>query len=727
MLNKRLEKIHKNLDKYFIENEWLFADNKECVNLVFDIEVSPNKDKNKAITYSLAIMECDNDSDICYKYNDVSEVLNMLLSLNTEKVNIYVHNLFYDIKPLLIEFIKMYGNNPIDTTCDIKEVYNIFMRRTEKVKYLKEFDFMKKPKPYQYNLCLKKGQLYGATFYGYNRKKQVGKKTISKPIEIHFHDTFKIVPYGLQKCCSAFLDLDLPKDGLDYDKVRNVDDKLLKEEKEYIYNDVFGLKYLVNKLIVNGFDLNGKKVQYTKITNSSQSLYDYKITLFEDFRDKKNCFENEDLYQYVDSIIFRRGFYQLKENQFDTKINLIFEALFPPQNYFDDSWLRGSYFGGLSYVDFKNVKKYEKRKKKKGVVLDVNSLYPFTMETFLLPYGHGSYSKEPYINKSEEYKKQNPLYVQEITIYDMKLKKGKTAFVQVKRNKDFNGRNVLEENINLRGKKVPIKLTLTNVLINLLFENYDVNSYKLGCHMGFRGSHKLFENYLSYWKEIKTNSKGANREIAKLRQNALYGKFGSSGDNEITSIDVTGGKFSVNHTHEQYVTENIYVVMSSFITSYSKAHLIKAINNNRDRFLYTDTDSVHLFGDISEVKGVEIDEYKYGAWKHELTFDDFKYIGAKRYAERDSESKKWDIKCCGLSDSIMKQVDDISVFGNCEYSSKELKKVKLYTNDSIYYYKDKECTKKVIGLIKSKKARIVEGGTLIIEQPYMLNSSSYFG
>ena len=37
-----------------------------------------------------------------------------------------------------------------------------------------------------------------------------------------------------------------------------------------------------------------------------------------------------------------------------------------------------------------------------------------------------------------------------------------------------------------------------------------------------------------------------------------------------------------------------------------------------------------------------------------------------------------------------------------------------------YYYKDKDCTQKIKGLIKSKKARIVSGGTLIIEQPYAI-------
>ena len=106
----------------------------------------------------------------------------------------------------------------------------------------------------------------------------------------------------------------------------------------------------------------------------------------------------------------------------------------------------------------------------------------------------------------------------------------------------------------------------------------------------------------------------------------------------------------------------------------------------------------------------------------ELCFDDFKYLGSKRYAERNVETGKWEIKCCGLTDKIMKKVD-IEYFDYCPYSIKELNRMTLYTKDSdddVYYYEDKECTKVIKGLFKSKKARIVPGGTLIITTPYAI-------
>lgn len=723
MLNKIMQNIHNDLDNYFYENVTLKPYDK-IMNFVLDIEASPTENKDEVLTYSIAIMSCDNDEYICYKYNKVSDFMDMMLSLNAEKVNFYVHNLLYDFKPFIIDLITRYNASQLFDTTYEKTMINPFNRKKEKLTLIKkEFDL--EHKPYTYSVTLKKGQLYNATFYGNNVKTVTKRKYVKyKPIEINFFDTLKIAPYTLQKCCSAFLGLELPKDGLDYNKIRNIDDELTHEEKVYIYNDVFGLSEVVKKLIINGFWVNGKKVQYTKLTNSSQSLSDYKDTLLEDYRNKQNCF-NDDLTFEIDNTLTLNGFFRKEEEDYQKEI--LFKTLFPPQNYFIDRFIRQSYYGGLSTVHFDNVEKYSKYENKIGQVFDVNSLYPFIMQDKLLPYGHPIFSEKPYKNKSKTFKENYPLYIQEIIIYDMKIKRGKMPFVQVKGDKNFNGREVISENINLKGEKQTIKLVLCSPLLELLFENYNVTSYKLGCHLAFRGTHDLFKNYLEFWGEIKKSSTGANREIAKLRQNALYGKFGTSGDVEKTEIQVIDGKFTVVHTHEEMVSDNIYVAMSSFITSYAKQYLVTSINANYKNFLYCDTDSLHLFGTLEEVKGLFIDDKTYGAWKHELTFNDFRYIGSKRYAEKDVKTGKWDIKCCGLSDEIMKKVDDINIFSPCEYTSKELSKMKLYTRENdIYYYKDENFTTKVVGLFKSKKSKIVKNGTSIVEQPYQLSSNKYY-
>ena len=116
-------------------------------------------------------------------------------------------------------------------------------------------------KPFQYDLRIKDGIFYGLTIQ-------------TDTTKIEFLDSYKIIPQSLQSACSSFLDLKLPKDGLDYDKERTLDEELTKEEMNYIYDDVFGLKYLIKSCCIDGFDVNGKHVQFTKITNTSQSMYD---------------------------------------------------------------------------------------------------------------------------------------------------------------------------------------------------------------------------------------------------------------------------------------------------------------------------------------------------------------------------------------------------------------------------------------------------------------------
>lgn len=718
-LNDRLRKIESMIEFYFYENSSIYSSN-DVSNWVLDIEVSPVSE-NEVLTYSVALMNVDSNDDICYKFSTVKQALAQLFSLKSNLVNIYIHNLYYDFKPFLIEFCNSYGAKQNFEIIEDKKMYNPIKHKQEIVKILKTNKNDRNKDNYTYDLTFKKGQLYQAKFYGETREKG---KYVTKQC-LCFKDTLKVFPYSLKKASKDFINLDLSKEGLDYEKKRSLNDKLTQEEKQYIYEDVFALKHIVKKLIVEGFYINGRFVKFNKLTNSSQSLYDYKQTLLEDYENLKNIFSDSEYVNEIDTLLMNTNFFDSKTND-DVKADLLFKKVFPPLNYFEDSWLRKSYYGGLSMVDFNNVRKYEKYKNKIGQVFDVNSLYPFIMLERLLPIGRGIFKEIPYCKMSKDYKKKYPLYAQEIFIHDMKLKEGKTKFVQVKDRTDFNGRECIEENINLKGEKVTIRLVLCNPLIELLFENYDVKCFEFGSHIGYRGKMDIFKNYLEFWGEVKKNSEGCERAISKLRQNGLYGKYGTNAEGEIIEIFSEGNKWTTQTTYENYVGENIYLPIATFITSYAKQYLVTNINKNRDKFLYCDTDSIHVFGELKDIKGLNIDSKKYGAWKHEMTFTDFKYLGAKRYAEFNEKTQEWEIKCCGLTSEIMKSIKDINAFDLCEYTTKELKNVKLYTlpTDN-YYYKDKDCTQKVKGLFKSKKAKIVKFGTLIVAQPYMITENPF--
>lgn len=722
MLNRRLEGIYnEGLDKKIKPlSELKFEKNNV---LVFDIESCGIENNKKALTYSIAVMKADSNEDIMYWTNSVSEFMDTILNVSCETIEIYAHNLFFDIKPFITYFINHYPTNMLKNNIEETKIYDYNMKTKVIQRVQKTTATRRKYQTYDYDFIYRKGQLYMCRIYGNTYQVKQKKKEVVKTCMITFKDSFKIAPYSLQKCAKDFLNLDLSKGGLDYNKERTLDDKLTIEELKYIYEDVFSLSYLIKQLVIEGTDLNGDKVKYDCLTNSGQSLKNYKLTLLEDFNNKQNAFNNEELYEEIETKLLNTKFYNIKCSDDDyKKADILFKTVYPPLSIGVDKWLRHSYYGGLSMVDFKNVEKFSKKKNRNGVVLDVNSLYPFCMSTFLLPYGRPVIKQEPYEELTEEFKKTYPLYVQEITIYDMQLKKGKCPFVQVKDAMDFNGREVLNTNINKKGEQVPITLLLCSPLFELLFENYNINGYELGRSICFKGSYNLFKNYIDFWSKIKQESSGSLRAISKLRQNGLYGKFGTSVLCEEFNIKADNDKFEIEHTHLDYATDNIYLPIASFITSYAKKYLVSAINSNKDRFMYCDTDSVHLYGTLEEVKGINIGKKIYGYWDNELCFDDFKYLGSKRYAERNVETGKWEIKCCGLTDKIMKKVD-IQYFDYCQYSIKELNKMQLYTKDSdddVYYYEDKECTKVIKGLFKSKKARIVPGGTLIITTPYAI-------
>lgn len=715
-LNERLKVIKNNgIMNYISKDKIKATSDKDVLNFAFDIEACAINNKSEMLTYSIALMSCNNDSDLCYWYNNVSKFNDMLINLNCKQINLFAHNCLYDVKPFLLDFVKRYGNKQRQEDYFLKKQWNEFEKIYEVLNFQSSDKENKELKPFEYRLLMKNGVFY--------------KLTIATEFGlINFYDTFKLAPFSLKKCCSDFLGLNLGKDGLDYDKERTLDDDLTEQEMTYIYEDVYGLSYLVKLLKINGIDLNGQKIKYDKLTNSGQALTNYKLTLLEDYLNKQNSFENEELYDMVDTKLMKTNFHKLKNkgNVTEIKSNIVFEALFPKQSYFQDAWQRHSYYGGLSTVEYDNVKKFSKRKNKHGIVLDVNSLYPFIMSSRLLPYGEPQYRDTAYKNMNEKYKELYPLYIQDITIYDLKVKKNKMGFLQVKDNKHFSGRECLKNNIK-DGKKVILHLRLTNVLLDLLFECYDVKAYKLGGHMAFRGSYNLFKNYIDFWSKIKQENEGALRAFAKLMQNGLYGKFGMAGVTEITNFQNIDDVFTIEHTHENVVSDTIYLPMATFITSWAKDYLVKAINNNYERFMYCDTDSLHLYGTIEQVKGVEIGKKIYGLWDNEMCFEDFKYIGSKRYAEKNIKTHEWEIKCCGLTDEIMKKLDDINVFDVCEYSAKELAKMEYFTKEgTIYYYKDKACTQKIKGLIKSKKSKIIKGGTIIQEQPYMISLNNYF-
>ena len=403
------------------------------------------------------------------------------------------------------------------------------------------------------------------------------------------YDSLKILPFSVAAIAKGF-NLPISKLEIDYNETREKGHILTKEEIDYLRNDVEIMARALHILFEQGL---------TKMTQGSNALYDYKRTV-----GTKN-----------------------------------FSKWFPIPEY--DSDIRQSYKGGFTYLN----PKYKEIDLQKGIVLDVNSLYPSVMYYQPLPYGEGIFFKGKY--KPD---KIYNLHVQMFTC-QFELKPGYIPTIQLKNNLAFVPTQYLESS---DGEDVT--LCLTNVDLELFFEHYNV--YNIEYHSGwkFKSTVGLFKEYIDKWNTVKMestlNGNKAMRTLAKLMLNALYGKFALNPNvqSKIPWYDNGVVKYKLG---EKETRDPIYIPVGTFITAWARYKTIDSAQKVYDRFVYADTDSLHLIGtEIPDM--LEVDPVKLGAWKHESTFTRARFIRQKSYIEEiDGELN---ITCAGMPERCYQYV-----------------------------------------------------------------------
>lgn len=403
------------------------------------------------------------------------------------------------------------------------------------------------------------------------------------------YDSLKILPFSVEAIAKGF-NLPISKLEIDYNETREKGHILTKEEVDYLRNDVEIMARALHILFEQGL---------TKMTQGSNALFDYKRT-----GGTKN-----------------------------------FNKWFPIPDY--DSDIRQSYKGGFTYLN----PKYKEIDLQDGIVLDVNSLYPSVMYYQPLPYGEGIFFKGKY-----EPDKIYNLHVQMFTC-QFELKPGYIPTIQLKNNLAFVPTQYLESS---DGEDVT--LCLTNVDLELFFEHYNV--YNIEYHSGwkFKSTVGLFKEYIDKWNKVKMestlNGNKAMRTLAKLMLNALYGKFALNPNvqSKIPWYDNGVVKYKLG---EKETRDPIYIPVGTFITAWARYKTISSAQKVYDRFVYADTDSLHLIGaEIPDM--LEVDPVKLGAWKHESTFTRARFIRQKSYIEEiDGELN---ITCAGMPERCYQYV-----------------------------------------------------------------------
>jgi hypothetical protein len=402
-------------------------------------------------------------------------------------------------------------------------------------------------------------------------------------------DSLKILPFSVDEIAKGF-NLPINKLEIDYSKEREIGHKLDEQEVDYLRVDV---EIMARSLKIL-FDQD-----LTQMTQGSNALYDYKRII-----GKKN-----------------------------------FARWFPIPTY--DFDIRQSYKGGFTYCD----PRFQGLDIGEGIVLDVNSLYPSVMYYEKLPYGEGIFFEGKYM-KDDLY----VLYVQMLTC-QFELKENHIPTIQLKNNLSF----IPTQYLSSSGDE-EVTMCLTSVDLKLFFEHYNV--YNITYHSGwkFKSTTGLFKDYIDKWNKIKVestiNGNKAMRTLAKLMLNALYGKFALNphvqSKHPYFEDDMVKYRLGEKETRDP-----IYIPIGTFITAWARYKTISSAQKVYDRFLYADTDSLHLIGtDIPDE--LEIDPVKLGAWKHESTFTRARFIRQKTYMEEIDGNIN--ITCAGMPSKCYQHV-----------------------------------------------------------------------
>lgn len=440
------------------------------------------------------------------------------------------------------------------------------------------------------------GQFYSIEiFFETKNKRHVNKVTI--------YDSFKILAMSVDTIAKEF-NLPIRKLEIDYKKQREVGYQLTQEEIDYIRNDVEIMARALE--IMFSFNL-------TKMTIGSNALHNYKSGT-------KN-----------------------------------FNAYFPELNINIDSDIRQSYKGGFTYLN----PAYAGKTVDKGIVLDVNSLYPSVMKNARLPFGEPIFFNGKYENDF-----LHPLYVQMLSC-SFKLKKGMIPTIQIKNSLQFVPNEYLESS---NGDVVT--LVLTNIDLDLFFEHYDVEDLYLHSGWKFKQLRGLFDDYIDEWSNNKIQAKKdgnkALYKISKLMLNSLYGKFAKN-PNVISKYPVLDEEGIVRYKcYPLEVTKPLYIPMGTFITAYAREKTIRTSQKIRDYtkskygkdyYIYSDTDSIHMLElPEDELKSfLDIDDYELGAWKLESKFKKGKFIRQKCYIEQDYD-ENMNVTVAGLPKKLGKYV-----------------------------------------------------------------------
>lgn len=663
----------------------LLAKKRKTRYFVCDFETTVYKGQTRTDVWASAVTEMFSETEDVEIHHSIAETYDYLTSLKTDMVCFY-HNLKFD---------GCFWLDYLMNSCKMTPALETQEKDTDPIKWL--------PNKFMQNNTYKcsisaLGQWYTIVFKVHNHY-------------IELRDSLKLLPFSVKKIGNSFKTKH-KKLEMEYTGYRYPGCPITDEEKHYIANDVLVVREALEFMFTEGHD---------KLTIGACCLSEFVNLISKD--DYDTLFPN------------------LYELEIDNE-------LYGSPNI--GEYIRKSYRGGWCYL----VKGKENKKFTNGTTADVNSLYPSMMSS-----ESGNYypiGKPKFISCKGTDPEQWEWYFRGIKsqqkYYFIRiktrfyLKPNKLPFIQIKNSLRFRGNECLEssdyydkktqkyythywfgktkEELEVHDTRVELTLTCTD--FELLKEHYNLVEFEILDICEFSSDIGLFDTYMEKYKQLKLNSTGAMRELAKLFLNNLYGKMASSTDSSFKVPFLReDNSIGLQDVHEEDKKPG-YIPVGSAITSYARNFTIRAAQKNyygvdKRGFIYADTDSIHCDLEPHEIKGITVHDRNFCCWKLETCWDVAFFTRQKTYIEHvviedEKPTKKpyYNIKCAGMP-SKCKELFEKSLEGYTPKEDDKYTKEELDIINKKHIIEDFTIGLRIPGKLMPKR---IPGGVLLVETTY---------
>lgn len=260
------------------------------------------------------------------------------------------------------------------------------------------------------------------------------------------------------------------------------------------------------------------------------------------------------------------------------------QSRYPGLSEDQDKFCRKAYRGGWCYLN----PRYKDAKLPAGYHLDIHSMYPYILLNKALPYGEPIPVDVSSMALGIQNITMEPDEVYIADVYVMaEVKKGHLPCIRPNNEPEYP--EILERT----------SITLTSVDIEQLFKHYDVSILEFNKVYKFKTKlYTEFAEYVNYWFRVKQNKK--TKIIGKMMMNNLIGKFGSKLVN-FKSVVVDNNSPDFNYELAE-IKSFSYVPLAAFVNAYGRQLITDIANEHADQFIYSDTDSLFLIGNIEQFK-----------------------------------------------------------------------------------------------------------------------------